>query len=123
ESKGCKLLIDAYGDVYTYLRTKQITHLDYILITHGDLDHYGSIYDILEHVEVDMVVINVYEAGDFYDSIKDRYKTLKVEFNDQIRCQGVTLDILGPLRDYRNNNNNSIVFKTQINGTSYLFSG
>ncbi|PKK86984.1 MAG: hypothetical protein CVV63_02655 [Tenericutes bacterium HGW-Tenericutes-8] len=123
DSPNCTILIDTYGDIYTYLRTKHLDALDYLIITHGDYDHYKEVFTVMDHIAVDQLIINAYESGQFYDEIKNRYPYTKVSSGDEIRCGPIVLDVLGPIQAYSNKNNQSIVLKTYINGTHYLFAG
>ena len=121
--KGCTIVIDAFGDVYAYLRTKHIDVIDYVIITHGDYDHYKSVFTILDALEVKTLIINPYESDTLFNLIDGQYAYDTVSTGDRISCRGIDLEVLAPIKPYASKNNQSIVIQTRINGVTYLFTG
>ncbi len=119
-----------------YLREKGIVKIDYLVGTHKHGDHIGGFPYIIDNFEVgayydngtDQItspfVENLYEALD--DNPQIDYKVARagatIPFGEGVTCQ-----ILGPLKLYENTgsdeNNSSIVLRFTVDEVSFLFAG
>lgn len=118
---NCHALIDT-GDgkneeVSSYLKREGIKSLDYVIITHSHLDHIGELDKIIQEFRVKNIVVSI------YDDVVKGNNVIKVKAGDKINCGKLQFNILSPIRDYGNLNDNSIVFETKINNINYLFTG
>ena len=121
-NRSCTVVIDAFGDVVSYLKYNQITYIDYLIITHGDYDHHRETVNILNHIEVGSLVLSTYDQSGFNEEMKT-YRPTLVEAGDQLGCGDIKLNILSPFNALDGNNDNSIVIQTTINQMRYLFTG
>ncbi len=115
------ILIDCNKGTYDFLKTKGDIEIDYLFITHGDLDHTEDLFKILEDFKVHNLYINSYDKTGIIDKLKN-YNLLKTA-NDEFICGDVLIQVLGPSKDYFNNNDNSLVLKVFVDNQSYLFTG
>ncbi len=97
--------------------------IDLFILTHGDIDHYKGMFDILEKYKVKMVLLSgVNNKGFLYQNFITAVKKrgIKIQFADSGRDihigQGIYLDILFPIsgksligQSVKNKNNVSIM--------------
>ena len=110
--------------------------LDYLLVTHPDLDHYGGCVDVMKRYKVKRIIFNGREK--IYDKYWQEWnKVMRLEnaeleiINGYSRknIAGATLTFLSPdaglnlVAKDDDSNNYSIVFKLENKGLSYLFTG
>lgn len=86
--KGAKILIDGGGSatydvgkniLLTYLLDRQITRLDYVIISHFDNDHVGGLLTIMEELKVKNVIIAKQpEDSENYQKFKQIVKKKKI---------------------------------------------
>lgn len=108
--------------------------VDYLLITHFDLDHYGGCLDVLKRYEVKNIITN----GEIKPN--DKYWQAWNQAGRQEQANEVviwqtstwpmassTLEFLAPAKNYDllagNSNNQSIVFRLTQTTTTILFTG
>lgn len=103
--------------------------LSYVINSHCDEDHCGGLTDVLE----------AFDAGHVYSSTTEYSSRAFTNFAEAAEAQGSAIEIpapgdtfglgsaevtiLGPLRDYGDNNENSIVLRIDYGETSFLFTG
>ncbi|MBU1093847.1 MAG: ComEC/Rec2 family competence protein [Firmicutes bacterium] len=118
ESPSCNILIDSYQNVLSLMNDLGIYHLDYMILTHSDNDHVEEAQEIIDHVKVNQVIINPYNTYDITHK-----KIVKVKSDDSLRCGLLSIQFLGPIKQYEDLNNNALVFKIFIGNQSFLFTG
>lgn len=135
ECGGEYLLIDGgnRGDsdiLYAILKRKGITHLDYVVGTHAHEDHVGGIAGALEAcTSVGTVFSPVTEYNsktfeNFKKAAEEKSNGLTVPtVGDEFYVGSAKVKILGPVKDYDEPNNTSIVLKITFGKTSFLFTG
>ena len=134
--QGCKALIDTGGsftqspgeNVANYLKSTQTTQLDYLFITHTDIDHAGDYQYILKHFKVNTVVFNAYDDSELQrqiekEAILKRINILKVKAYNKVDCGDLSFYIFNPLKKNNTVNDNSLVLFLIFNGDKYLFMG
>ena len=110
--------------------------IDYLLVTHPDLDHYGGCSDVLKRYEIKNIVINGEEKN--YDNYwltwkkyldEERANVLLVNHAQAWQIASNTLEFLSPdpslnieSKD-QEGNNFSIVFKLKFQEKTFLFTG
>jgi competence protein ComEC len=143
---GQKMLVDCGPDKKILSKLGEYLpfydrRIDYLLVTHFDLDHYGGCVDVLKRYDVGVIVENgVKKEYDGYwkewsYKVKS-YKSLpagrqvhKVEGHEIWNIASTTLEFFSPdnalgLSDKdKEGNNSSIVFKLTHGSDSYLFTG
>lgn len=116
-----------------YLLDRKIKKIDYVIISHADMDHIGGILTILEELKVGKVII-----GKQYESSEHFEKFIKIIKNKKIPVQQVSkgdnlniekdlqIMVLFPNKQLISENplnNNSLVFKLIYKEFSVLFTG
>ena len=116
-----------------YLRSLGVKKLDYIIATHEDADHIGSLDAVVRDFEVGKVYMPKLPADKTTNTFQDfalAVKSKGLKF-DQAKA-GISLDLgnnigatfVGPVKDiYTEGNDYSAVLKLTYRSTSFLFTG
>ena len=135
EAEDSKMLIDAGENnkgstVVEYLKSKNITNLDYVIGTHPHSDHIGGLDMVLKTFSVDTMIMPdvVHTTRTFEDLLatleKTNLKLTKAVAGDQYNLGPATFTILAPSSSsYEDLNNYSIVIKLTYGDTSFLLTG
>ena len=99
---------DGYRDeVYSFLRFKGIKRINYLVITHNHLDHYGGIDKIYQNIKVDNIVVSIYnEAYYAYYNVSKR-----LEYGQSFNLGDLEFLVLSPKMKSDEENDNSLVLK------------
>ena len=108
-----------------YLKSEGINKLDYLILTHGDFDHAGLSNSLVKNFKVDKVIFN---CGSYNDLEKELMKVLdkkKIKSYSCIKELNIDKNKLYFLqtKEYDNENDNSNVIYTELNGFKFLFMG
>jgi competence protein ComEC len=119
ESKNCVVVIDAYQNVLSYMKSNAIYEIDYLILTHSDHDHIKEASNLISNLKVKNVVLS------YYDDEYPIYNTniLYLKADDQITCHKLSLNILAPLKKYDLKNNNSLVIQFLFDNQIFLLTG
>lgn len=139
-ANGTRLLIDGgeYGaydkELAPFLAKRNITSIDYALVSHYHTDHMGGISELLETGIVDTLLIPKYD-----DKNQNRERIIKKADKHNIEtneiCAGdildlgdpnLTISVLHPLEggfSEENENSNSLVLMLDYLGEKFLFTG
>ena len=115
--------------IYSFLKKKGISHLDYIVATHPDDDHIGGLSGALNYATVGTAFSPVFsDDSKSFESFKKYLDKQGVEIT--VPDAGSTyplgdsiVTILGPMETVDSDNNNSIVLKVTHGENSILFTG
>ena len=115
--------------MYTYLKKHNITHLDYVIGTHGHEDHIGGIAGALQYATVDTAYCSVTSYNsqafrNFVNALNNRGVSITVPqagLTFQLGSATCTILTLDPKAD--DPNNTSIVMRVVYGETSFLFTG
>ena len=127
------ILIDTGGlykhsiseDIINYMKSSGIKSLKQIIITHGDYDHMGEAINLVNNFKVENVIFN---CGPYNDLEKELIKVLdkkRIKYYSCIKELNVDNNKLYFLqtKEYDNENDNSNVIYTELNGYKFLFMG
>lgn len=89
-----------YNKLHTYLLKQGIYSIDYLIITHNDNDHNGNLDNILNDFKVKKIIVE----GEDININSFQLKYLKI-------------------KNFNNDNDNSLVYYTCVNGLKFLFTG
>ena len=138
QDNGKSLLIDTGGKISSYstkslaenvlipfFKSKGIKQIDYLILTHGDYDHMGEAINLVNNFKVDKVIFN---CGEFNELEQDLIKALdkkKIPYYSCIKELSIDNNKLYFLnnKDYGNENDNSNVIYTELNGYKFMFMG
>jgi len=119
ESNGCVIIVDAYQNVLSYIRKMGIQKVDYLILTHSDQDHIKEAKSIIENIKVNHLVLSYYDEN--YPIYQANILFLK--HGDEIKCNQLKLNIIGPLKKYTNDNDNSLVIQFVFDKKTFLLTG
>ena len=115
--------------VGAYLADQGVEELDYVVCTHAHEDHVGGLAGALSQYPVGEVLSPVTEYdsqafGNFLKYTQEQGLSLTVpEPGDTWTVGTAAVTVLGPVQDYDDTNNTSIVLRVDFGETSFLFTG
>ena len=119
--------VDDASYVVASLEQYGVTSLDYVINTHCDEDHVGG-YVLAkfpaEHVWSSTAEYGTKAFSNFVKYANEQGRAIEIPSpGDTFTLGEAEITVLGPLRDYENNNENSIVLRVDYGETSFLFTG
>ena len=108
-----------------YLKSVGIKSIDYLILTHGDYDHMGEAINLVNNFKVKNVVFN---CGEFNNLENELIKVLdkkKIKYYSCIKELNIDkykLQFLNT-KEYDNENDNSNVIYTELDGYKFMFMG
>ena len=122
--KGSKYSI-VKSSTIPFLKSFGIKKLDYLILSHGDFDHMGEAINLIDNFNVEKVIFN---CGEFNDLEKELIKVLdkkKIRYYLCIKELNIDNNELYFLqtKEYDNENDNSNVIYTELNGYKFMFMG
>ena len=116
--------------VVPFLKGKGITRIDKLVLTHGDMDHIGGAFSLINELEVKEILLPaVAETAETERAIVEQAKNngipvLRVAAGDKWTVRGNEFYILGPERNFSGEiNGGSITLYAKIGGLSWFFGG
>ncbi len=115
--------------IYAYLQKHNINHLKYIVDTHAHEDHVGGLAGALNEATIDYAFAPVtnYDSKAFRNYLKyveSQNKKITIPHPcDKLTLGEAEITVLGPLYDYEETNDTSIVLRVVYGKTSFLFTG
>ncbi|WP_135826095.1 lamin tail domain-containing protein [Halorussus ruber] len=123
--------------VLEYLRSQNITRIDYLVTSHADADHIGGHAEVIDYYETQADGIGaIYDPGiaagtqtyeDYLDAVERHNVTLyRAQAGDQIPMAGASVRVLAPPEGYldgRERNENSLVLRIGYENASVLLPG
>ena len=108
-----------------YLKSIGINKISYLIISHGDYDHMGEAINLVNNFKVEKVIFN---CGEYNDLEKELIKVLdkkKIKYYSCIKELNRDKNKLYFLqtKEYDNENDNSNVIYTELNGYKFMFMG
>ncbi|HOR47275.1 MAG TPA: DNA internalization-related competence protein ComEC/Rec2, partial [Caldisericia bacterium] len=121
--------------VVPFLRYLGINRIDYVVASHNDIDHLGGLVPVMEQFRVDNIIgskvpSGTYKEQDFWDLANSKGaqkifpfpgQKLDIDPKTSVIFLGPPAEKLG--KDSKQINNASVVFKINIDGVEFLFSG
>ena len=113
------------GSIRDFLHSLGISKIDSLILSHGDYDHMGEAINLVNNFKVEKVVFN---CGEFNELEKELIKVLdkkKIKYYSCIKELNIDNNKLYFLHTkvYDNENDNSNVIYTEIDGYKFMFMG
>lgn len=122
--KGAEAQLDKY------LKAAGVESIKYLVLTHPDADHIGNATYILENYSVKNVVMSKYANATtstfekVIDTIEARQiGVLLLDVGDSFELGGVQNYVIAPMKDYDDNNENSLVIRSSFGETVVMLTG
>lgn len=122
-----------YPDVIEYLKSQEITRLDYVIITHPHSDHAGGMSYILEEFDIGALIMpkmkdSMIPTTNTYMRILKAVESKKIDLEYAVPGREYKLDdakmtVLSPLNDYGDLNNYSVSVRLVHGENSFMFTG
>lgn len=116
--------------IVPYLKSRGITKVDKLILTHGDADHAGGAISLLNSIKVNEVVLpKIAEASSIEKDIirTAGEKKIPIHYGSrgrQWKADGIRFRILSPALDTNlERNDASIVLYAELGGLQWLFTG
>ena len=131
---GEYMLIDA-GEpsaadaVVEYLSSRGIEKLEYVVCSHAHADHCGGLDAVVENFEVGTVFTSPYAGSTpsyeiFTEAVENNGLELTVPtLGESFSLGEAKFEFIGPLEEYDNLNDDSLVMRLEYGDTSFLFTG
>ena len=131
--KNKNILIDTGGNKFKnisktnilFFKSIGVKKINFLIITHGDYDHMGEAINLVNNFKVEKVIFN---CGPYNELEKELIKVLdkkKIKYYSCIKELNVDKNKLYFLqtKEYDNENDNSNVIYTELNGYKFMFMG
>ncbi|MDD4036668.1 MAG: DNA internalization-related competence protein ComEC/Rec2, partial [Bacilli bacterium] len=120
-SLGCDTLIP-------YFKSLGIRKIDYLIITHGHIDHMGEANNIINNFKVEKVIFNKAfianeEKNIIYNLSNQNIPHYFYGAGDNLTINKQTLYFLNPTNKEKDLNDNSLVIYTELNNNKVLLMG
>ena len=109
--------------IITFLKSKSIKKIDYLILTHGDYDHMGNAINLVNNFKVEKVIFNCGELNILEEELIKLLDKKNINYSSCIKELNINSNKLLFLKnkEYDNENDNSIVIYTNINNYKFLF--
>ena len=132
--KNKNILIDTGGNInydisknilIPYFKSVGIKKIDYLVLTHGDYDHMGEAINLVENFKVEKVIFNCGSYNDLENELIEVLDKKKIKYYSCIKELNIDNNKLHFLqtKEYDNENENSNVIYTELNGYKFMFMG
>ena len=115
--------------VYSYLENRDIDYVDYVILTHAHEDHCGAVSAILTKCQAGVVYspVTSYSTKAFRNVVS-KVETQGLAFTvpsagDTFTVGSAQCEIIGPVKEYTETNDTSIVIRMEYGNTSFMFTG
>lgn len=115
------VLIDCYTKTLNFLKSVGIRKLDYIILTHFDQDHMGSLEEIVDEIQVEHILYSKYEDIKKISHLSIDKRGVKSQ--DSFTLSETNFQVLGPIQQAKDANSNSIVIRLEAKEFRFLFTG
>lgn len=122
------IIVDVKGDIegsYSYdsiikpfLKSKGITAIDAVIISHADLDHSGGLPFLINDFKVNQII-----TSPFSSTVSNYPSVMVTKATDVLSFKGTDFYFIHPSRKENNENDQSLVFTVKLGEKTWLFTG
>ena len=114
-SSGCIKLLKSLG----------YSHIDYLILTHGDFDHMGDSIYLINNYKVKNVILNNDDFNELETNLIKELKKKKIKYYQNVEKIPISNNIITILNteEYDNENDNSNVIYIELNNYNFMFMG
>ena len=107
------------------LKSLGYSHIDYLILTHGDLDHMGDSIYLINNYKVKNVVLNNDSFNELESNLIKELKNKKIKYYQNVEKIPISNNIITILNTegYDNENDNSNVIYMELNNYKFMFMG
>ena len=112
-------------NVVLFLKSLGISKIDTIILSHGDYDHLGDAFNIINKFKVSNVLFNQNDYNELELNLIKLLQTKKIKYakiQDNLKFDKYYIKLLNT-NTYDNENDNSAVLYLKINDVKFLFMG
>lgn len=115
----------AIDTIIPYIKSQGITKLDYLILSHGDFDHMGEAINLVNNFKVEKVIFNCGEYNNLEQELIKVLDKKHIKYYSCIKELNIDNNKLYFLQtnEYDNENDNSNVIYTELNGYKFMFMG
>lgn len=114
------VLIDCYNNICDYLKKDGIKKIDIVFLSHGHTDHVNKYFDVVFKFDVKKTYISYYDKT---IRLNESNTIEKLRSGDIVIFKEIEFNVLGPIKKYSNENDNSLVIRFILDDSSFLFTG
>lgn len=114
-SSGCIKLLKSLG----------YSHIDYLILTHGDFDHMGDSIYLINNYNIKNIVLNNDSFNELETNLIKELKKKKIKYYQNVEKIPISNNIITILntKEYDNENDNSNVIYIELNNYKFMFMG
>jgi len=117
-----------YAEVVRLLKLNSVDKLEAIFVSHPHSDHIGGLEDILPHVGSNKIYTTPVEYEKDSQKLNEiarvnGIEVIKLNTEETINIDNIIITVLGPNGTFSDENDNSLVFMLDWDGSSILFAG
>ena len=116
---------ELYKDSIQFFKSIGVKKIDYLILTHGDFDHMGEAINLVNNFKVEKVIFNCGEYNDLEQELIKVLDKKKINYYSCIEELKIDKNKLYFLqtKEYDNENDNSNVIYTELNGYKFMLMG
>ena len=112
-------------NIIKFLHSINIKKIDNLIISHGDYDHIGNAFYLVDNIKIEKVILNCGEVNDLENDLIKILTKNQIKYYTCIKELNINGNKLSFLQTgkYDNENDNSNVIYTELNGYKFMFMG
>ena len=113
------------SNIIPFFKSIGLKRIDYILLSHGDFDHMGEAINLVNNFKVGEIIFNCDDFNDLEINLINELNKKKIKYDSCINELDIDNNRFQFLhtKKYDNENDNSNVIITELNGYKFLFMG